>query len=50
MVDHLLGQISVTDVKVSKEELMADDEETETRQGEAGEEGRCQEGRQGKQG
>ncbi|MER9135048.1 trigger factor [Mesorhizobium sp. M0830] len=30
VVDHLLGQISVTDVKVSKEELMADDEEDET--------------------
>lgn len=30
VVDHLLGQISVTDVKVSKEELMADDEDTET--------------------
>ena len=30
VVDHLLGQISVTDVKVSKEELMADDEESET--------------------
>ncbi|TIT55688.1 MAG: trigger factor, partial [Mesorhizobium sp.] len=27
VVDHLLEQISVTDVKVSKEELMADDEE-----------------------
>jgi trigger factor len=30
VVDHLLGQISVTDVKVSKEELMADDEDAET--------------------
>ncbi|RUW60192.1 trigger factor [Mesorhizobium sp. M7A.F.Ca.US.008.03.1.1] len=30
VVDHLLGQISVTDVKVSKEELMADDEEDDT--------------------
>ncbi|CAH2400578.1 Trigger factor [Mesorhizobium ventifaucium] len=30
VVDHLLSQISVTDVKVSKEELMADDEDTET--------------------
>jgi len=30
VVDHLLGQISVTDVKVSKEELMADDDEAET--------------------
>jgi len=30
VVDHLLGQISVTDVKVSKEELMADDEDTDT--------------------
>ncbi|CAH2396236.1 Trigger factor [Mesorhizobium escarrei] len=30
VVDHLLSQISVTDVKVSKEELMADDEDSET--------------------
>ena len=31
VIDHLLGQISVTDKKVSKEELMADDEsETST--------------------
>ncbi|TIW45216.1 MAG: trigger factor [Mesorhizobium sp.] len=30
VVDHLLGQISVTDVKVGKEELMADDEDSET--------------------
>ena len=30
VVDHLLGQISVTDVKVSKEELMADDEDADT--------------------
>ena len=44
VVDHLLGQISVTDVKVSKEELMADDEDAETDQGEAGEEGRREEG------
>ncbi len=29
VVDHLLGQISVTDKKVSKEELMAEDEEVE---------------------
>jgi len=29
VVDHLLGQISVTDKKVSKEELMADDEDAE---------------------
>lgn len=29
VVDHLLGQVSVTDKKVSKEELMAEDEETE---------------------
>src|SRR5690606_25287495 len=27
VIDHLLTQISVTDQKVSKEELMADDEE-----------------------
>ena len=27
VVDHLLGQVSVTDVKVSKEELLADDED-----------------------
>jgi len=26
VIDHLLGQVSVTDKKVSKEELMADDE------------------------
>ncbi|MCG7503402.1 trigger factor [Mesorhizobium retamae] len=31
VVDHLLGQISVTDKKVSKEELMAEDEESETK-------------------
>ncbi|WP_144377554.1 trigger factor [Mesorhizobium amorphae] len=31
VVDHLLGQISVTDKKVSKEELMAEDEEGETK-------------------
>lgn len=31
VVDHLLGQISVTDKKVSKEELMAEDEEVETK-------------------
>ncbi|PLP61379.1 trigger factor [Mesorhizobium loti] len=31
VVDHLLGQISVTDKKVSKEELMAEDEEAETK-------------------
>ncbi|MGO4841571.1 trigger factor, partial [Rhizobiaceae sp. 2RAB30] len=32
VVDHLLTQISVTDQKVSKEELLADDEdETETK-------------------
>jgi trigger factor len=30
VVDHLLGQISVTDKKVSKEELMAEDDEAET--------------------
>jgi len=30
VVDHLLGQVSVTDKKVSKEELMAEDEEGET--------------------
>ena len=29
VVDHLLGEISVTDKKVTKEELTADDEETE---------------------
>jgi trigger factor len=29
VVDHLLGQISVTDKKVDKDELMADDEEAE---------------------
>ncbi|MEK1867145.1 MAG: trigger factor, partial [Ensifer adhaerens] len=29
VVDHLLGEISVTDKTVSKEELTADDEETE---------------------
>ncbi|MCK9549854.1 trigger factor [Aquamicrobium sp.] len=29
VVDHLLGQISVTDTKVSKEELLAEDEEGE---------------------
>ena len=29
VVDHLLGQVSVTDKKVSKEELMAEDEEGE---------------------
>ncbi|MBS3649620.1 trigger factor [Pseudaminobacter sp. 19-2017] len=29
VVDHLLGEISVTDKKVSKEELMAEDEEAE---------------------
>ena len=29
VVDHLLGQIAVTDKKVSKEELMAEDEEVE---------------------
>ncbi|MGB3500036.1 MAG: trigger factor [Mesorhizobium sp.] len=27
VVDHLLGQVTVTDVKVSKEELLADDED-----------------------
>ena len=32
VIDHLLGQISVTDKKVSKDELMADDEaETEAK-------------------
>lgn len=31
VVDHLLGQVSVTDKKVSKEELMAEDEEVETK-------------------
>ncbi|HEY4191310.1 MAG TPA: trigger factor, partial [Mesorhizobium sp.] len=31
VVDHLLGQVSVTDKKVSKEELMADDDEVETK-------------------
>src|SRR5690606_10014074 len=30
VVDHLLGQVSVTDKKVSKEELMAEDEDAET--------------------
>lgn len=30
VVDHLLGQISVTDQKVSKDELLADDEDGET--------------------
>ena len=30
VVDHLLGQVSVTDKKVSKEELMAEDEEGDT--------------------
>jgi trigger factor len=30
VVDHLLGQISVTDQKVTKEELMAEDEDAET--------------------
>lgn len=30
VVDHLLGQISVTDKKVSKEELMAEDDEGES--------------------
>ncbi|TIU76064.1 MAG: trigger factor, partial [Mesorhizobium sp.] len=30
VVDYLLGQISVNDVKVGKDELMADDEEAET--------------------
>lgn len=31
VVDHLLGQISVTDTKVSKEELLAEDEEAEAK-------------------
>ncbi|MDQ6432948.1 trigger factor [Mesorhizobium sp. LHD-90] len=30
VVDHLLGQIAVTDKKVSKEELMAEDDDAET--------------------
>jgi trigger factor len=30
VVDHLLGQISVTDKKVTREELLADDTETES--------------------
>jgi len=32
-IDHLLGQISVTDKKVSKEELMAEDEDDTTAKG-----------------
>jgi trigger factor len=32
VVDHLLGQISVTDKAVSKEELMAEDDEAETKE------------------
>ncbi len=31
VVDHLLGQVSVTDKKVSKEELMAEDEEDDAK-------------------